>query len=182
MPTSCKKFGKVLSRWLTYKRLQLEGADFFLDDFARPVYADGSIGYPLPYYDRAIRQRTAIRRCFISPESTDRWCISWRVNQPIGSDWDGGGYSGAQYGKSFDENGERSAEEEDGDDADFPEPTRTHAPSTTVLPTLAPVTDTPKAEVSQPEDNGAQGYKPRSIADLLVVSMLSCILFTVLLF
>lgn len=97
----------------------------------------------------------AIRRCFISPLSTDRWCISWRVSQQVGADWDGGGYVGATYGNSFDEDRERTAEEEDSDDEDFPEPTRTEAPSTTVLPTLAPVTDTPLPTVSPEDDENA---------------------------
>ncbi|KAF2824545.1 hypothetical protein CC86DRAFT_371843 [Ophiobolus disseminans] len=59
-------------------------AEFTIDRWGRPVYADGrGTGYPLPYYDQYISNQAA-RRCYIHPEvNVEASCRTWRLATPV---------------------------------------------------------------------------------------------------
>ncbi|KAF1951668.1 hypothetical protein CC80DRAFT_191194 [Byssothecium circinans] len=57
-----------------------QNAPYTIDDFGRPVYSNGLIGFRLPYFDQLIWNGNAARRCYIDPqEGNIADCRYWSI-------------------------------------------------------------------------------------------------------
>jgi hypothetical protein len=142
--------------------------NFQIDNFGRPVYANGAVGFPLPYWQRVIANGRGMQRCYVAPQSNQLWCIKWRLPEPVEPEYETGPVEKATYGEQYEEDEE--AEEDDEGSV----PTRTAAPSSTEVAsvTLAPKVDvvpTPGTEAEptgepEPKADGADKSSASSYA------------------
>ena len=66
--------------------VQARASDFYIDDYGRPVYAQGQVGYRLPYYDQYIWKGEAAQRCYVHPVVNDIVsCRTWLLATPVTS-------------------------------------------------------------------------------------------------
>ncbi|KAL2072094.1 hypothetical protein VTL71DRAFT_11437 [Oculimacula yallundae] len=75
----------------TIPKTQLQARDesdetldgYYVNDYGRPVYDDGRVGFPLPYYDQGgfrVRGQAAAKRCYIAPdEAYVATCRTWLI-------------------------------------------------------------------------------------------------------
>jgi hypothetical protein len=95
--------------------LQAQGANFFIDDYGRPVYASGTGILPLPFFDEYYPEVNIAKRCYVAPADPVLYCVRWHPEVPIEPDYEPSERDLIQYSTSFDDEDE----------------TRTQAPLTT---------------------------------------------------
>lgn len=90
--------------FLTDQKKRDAGYTFYIDidNHGTPIYDNGAVGYPLPYFQEFILDHSGVRRCYIMPFSNNIYCIEWLLPKPLkSSPYVQGRYSNAVYGRDL---------------------------------------------------------------------------------
>jgi hypothetical protein len=149
--------------------LQTLGLNFYIDSFGRPVYENGVIGFPLPYWEKVIANGLGLKRCYLFPLTTDMWCVRWRLPEAVEEDYASGRFANADYGTEYEED----EEDETVTPSHTEAPESTEIPTATALPTLedtSAAAETPTTSDKVDEPGLANSQRPALLlASCLVV-------------